>query len=89
MPADDLAHLRCQNSSCPRQGQRGGGDLSICGHFGKAHQRLLYCTPCRPRSSELKGIPLFNRKLSHDKVLAILEHPAEGCGVRHDWPCWV
>lgn len=29
-----------------------------------------------------KCTPLFNSKLPHDKVLLILEHLAEGCGVR-------
>jgi hypothetical protein len=27
-------------------------------------------------------MPLFNSKLPHDKALAVLEHLADGCGVR-------
>ena len=86
-----------QDDSCPRTtspasaartptaratAERGGGNLSVCDHFGKANHRLLYCNACKARFSEFKGTPLFNSKLPHDKVLAVLEHLAEGCGVR-------
>jgi LacI family transcriptional regulator len=82
MPTDDLARFCCQNSDCPKYGQRDTGNLSVCGHFAKANHRLLYCNACQARFSEFKGTPLFNSKLPHDKVLAILQHLAEGCGVR-------
>jgi transposase-like protein len=82
MPTDDIATFCCQNHDCPRYGQRGAGNLSVCGLFGKSHHRLLYCNACKARFSEFKGTPLFNSKLPHDKVLAVLEHLAEGCGVR-------
>jgi len=82
MPTDDLARFCCQNTDCPQHGQRGRGNLSVCSHFGKGRHRLLYCKACKARFSEFKGTPLFNSKLPHDKVLAILEHLAEGCGVR-------
>ena len=78
----DLTGHCCQNSKCPYHGQRGVGNLSVCGHFGKARHRLLYCNACKARFSEFKGTPFFNSKLPHDKVLAVLEHLAEGCGVR-------
>ena len=79
---DDLTGYCCQNPKCPSHGQRGVGNLSVCGHFGKARHRLLYCKVCKGRFSEFKGTPFFNSKLPHDKVLAVLEHLAEGCGVR-------
>ena len=82
MPTDDLAHFSCQNRDCPEYGRRGAGNLSVCDHFGKQHHRLLYCNACKARFSEFKGTPLFNTKLPHEKALAILEHLAEGCGVR-------
>jgi LacI family transcriptional regulator len=82
MPTDDLARFCCQNPDCPRYGERGAGNLSVCDHFGKARHRLLYCSACKARFSEFKGTPLFNAKLPHDKVLAILQHLADGCGVR-------
>jgi transposase-like protein len=82
MPTEDLSQFCCQKRECPRYGQRGAGNLSVCDHFGKGHYRLLYCNACKARFSEFKGTPLFNSKLPHDKVLAILEHLADGCGVR-------
>lgn len=82
MPTDDLAHFSCQNPDCPEYGRRGAGNLSVCDYFGTQHHRLLYCTACKARFSEFKGTPLFNTKLPHEKALAILEHLAEGCGVR-------
>jgi transposase-like protein len=82
MPTDDLDRFCCQNPDCTHYGRRGAGNLSVCGHFAKAHHRLLYCNACKARFSEFKGTPLFNSKLPHDKVTAILQHLADGCGVR-------
>jgi transposase-like protein len=82
MLSDDLAPFCCQNSDCELYGRRGQDNLLVIDHFGKARHRLLYCTVCKARFSEFKGTPLFNSKLPHDKVLAILQHLAEGCGVR-------
>jgi transposase-like protein len=79
---DDLDRFGCQDPDCPQHGRRGAGNRSVCGHYGKAHHRLLYCSACKARFSEFKGTPLFNSKLPHDKVLAILQHLADGCGVR-------
>ena len=82
MPADDLSRFCCQNPDCPQYGERGAGNLSVCDRLAKANHRLLYCNVCKARFSEFKGTPLFNSKLPHEKALAILEHLAEGCGVR-------
>jgi LacI family transcriptional regulator len=82
MPPDDLSRFCCQNPDCPHHGRRDAGNLSVCGHFGTAHHRLLYCKTCRARFSEFKGTPLFNAKLPHDTVRAILQHLADGCGIR-------
>ena len=82
MPTDDLTRFCCQNPDCDTYGRRGGDNLLGIDHFGKARHRLLYCRACKARFSEFKGTPFFNSKLPHDKVLAVLEHLAEGCGVR-------
>jgi len=64
-------------------GRRGAGNLTVCGHFGKRQPiRLLYCRSCRARFSERKGTALFNSRLPPDKALSVLEHIAEGCGIR-------
>ena len=80
---DDLSRFCCQNSRCPDFGRRGAGNLTVTGRLGKSRQyRLLYCRTCRARFSERKGTPLYRAHLPEDKVLSILEHIHEGCGVR-------
>jgi hypothetical protein len=51
MRTDDLDRFCGQNADCPRHGQRAAGNLSICGHFGKPHHRLLYCNGCGVRQT--------------------------------------
>ena len=82
MPTDDLTRSCCQNPACDLYGRRGEDNILVIDHFGKARHRLLYCRVCKARFSEFKGTPFFKSKLSHDRVLAVLEHLADGCGVR-------
>jgi transposase-like protein len=50
--------------------------------YGPQQRRLLRCRTCKARFSERKGTPLFGAQLPEDKVVAVLEHIAEGVGVR-------
>lgn len=78
-----LDQLCCQNSRCVVYGQRGQGNLSACGWIDKKKTiRQIYCSACKARFSERKGTPLYNAKLPTDKVIALLDHIREGCGVR-------
>lgn len=80
---DDLTRFCCLNSDCPDHGKRGGKNLSVCDRYGARKQwRMLRCRTCKARFSERKGTPLFGSDLPKETVLAILEHIAEGCGVR-------
>jgi LacI family transcriptional regulator len=80
---DDLSNFCCQNESCPNHGQRGPGNLTVCGYYGKdKDRRLLYCRTCKARFSERKGTCLFNSRIPDEKVESILNHIQEGCGVR-------
>lgn len=80
---DDLSRFCCQNPQCPDHGKRDAGNLTVCGRYGKEKRtRLLYCRTCKARFSERKGTPLFRSRLSLEKQLSVLEHIAEGCGVR-------
>jgi transposase-like protein len=80
---DDLSRFCCLNPDCPDVGRRNAGQLSVCMRYGRDHShRLLYCATCRARFSERKGTPLFGARLPHDKLLAVLAHLADGCGVR-------
>lgn len=82
MPTDDFNRFCCRNPECDSYGRRGEDNILVIDHFGKTRHRLLYCRICKARFSEFKGTPFFNSRLPHDKVLAVLEHLAEGCGVR-------
>ena len=81
---DDLSRFCCLNSDCPDHGIRGGENLSVSGHYGRATPpiRFLRCRSCGVRFSERKGTPLFRSHLAREKAVAVLEHGAEGCGVR-------
>ena len=78
-----LAKFCCQNKDCPDYGKRGLENLTVCGWYGKNRQfRLLYCRTCKQRFSERKGTALFGARLDNEKLLSVLDHLSEGCGVR-------
>ena len=80
---DDLSRFCCLNSKCPDYGKRGVGNLTVCDHYGRNHQRrLLYCRTCKARFSERRGTPFFHTHLPDEQVVWVLEHIVEGCGVR-------
>ena len=79
---DDLTPFCCLNPNCPDYGQRGHGNLTVCMRYGPQQRRLLRCRTCKARFSERKGTPLFGAQLPQDKVVAVLQHIAEGVGVR-------
>ncbi len=80
---DDLSRFCCQNPPCADYGKRGAGNLTAGMRFGKEKRlRLLYCRTCHARFSERKGTPLFEARLPEATVYAVLDHIAEGCGIR-------
>ena len=80
---EDLSRFGCPSERCPDHGQRGAGNLTVCGRYGKQkHHRLLYCRTCRARFAERKGAPLFGSKPPQDKAVSLCQHLAERCGVR-------
>lgn len=80
---DDLSRFCCLNSRCPDHGKRGDGNLGVTSRYGpdKA-RRMLRCRTCKAHFSERKGTPLFDSRLPPGKAESVLEHVAEGCGVR-------
>ena len=49
----DLSGFCCLDTNCALYGQRGAGNLTVRGRFGKQnHIRLLYCRACKYRFSE-------------------------------------
>ncbi len=80
---DDLSGFCCLNSDCPDRGRRGAGNLTVTSRYGpEKSRRMLRCRTCKARFSERKGTPLFDARLPQEKVESVLEHVAEGCGVR-------
>jgi transposase-like protein len=79
---DDLSAFCCLNPDCPLYGQRGQGNLTVSMRYGARQRRLLRCRTCKKRFSERKGTPLFDTRLPEDKALSVLQHIAEGVGVR-------
>jgi transposase-like protein len=83
MRMDNLSRFCCQNKGCPGYGQRNLGNLTVCARYGKnKRRRLLYCRTCKARFSERKGTALFHAPLDEEKIVSVLEHIQEGCGVR-------
>jgi len=80
---DDLSRFCCLNSDRPEYGKRGSGNLTVPHRSGPdKSKRILRCRTCKARFSERKGTPLFDARLPPAKVESVLEHVAEGCGVR-------
>jgi transposase-like protein len=81
-PDDDLSPFCCLNPDCPDYAKRGAGNLTVPMRYGPQRRRLLRCKTCKARFSERKGTPLFDSRLPPERALAVLEHLAEGCGIR-------
>ncbi len=80
---DDLSRFCCLNSACPDHGKRGARNLTVTSRYGpEKAQRMLRCRTCKVRFSERKGTPLFDSRLPSERAGSVLEHIAEGCGVR-------
>ena len=80
---DALSRFCCRRPACPLYGRRGRGNLTVCARHGTGQQhRLLYCRTREYRFSQRKSTPLFDSRLPHDTLLAVLKHLADGCGVR-------
>ena len=80
---DDLTHYCCLNPACKDHGRRGGDNLAVAYRNGAQKQsRVLVCRTCKVRFSESKGTPFYRSHLPRAKVISLLEHLDEGCGVR-------
>ena len=80
---DDLVSFYCLNSDCLDHGKRAAGNLTVTSRYGPGKsRRMLRCRTCKARFSERRGTPLFDSRLPPGKAGSVLEHVAEGCGVR-------
>jgi transposase-like protein len=73
----------CHNSACPDCGKRGHGNVYFRGWSGRDKRiRMVYCRTCKKASSERKGTAFERSQLPADKVVSVLDHIREGCGIR-------
>jgi transposase-like protein len=80
---DDLSRFCCLNPDCPEYGKRGAGNLTVTSRYGaQKERRMLRCRACKDRFSERKGTPCFDSRLPPETFRSVLDHIAEGCGVR-------
>src|SRR3954463_12970906 len=78
-----IEHFFCHNPACPDHGRRGHGNVYFRGWSGRAKQiRMVYCRTCKRSSSERKGTAFERSQLPPEKVVPVLDHVREGCGVR-------
>src|SRR4029078_4519675 len=80
---DDLSRSCCLNSDCPEHGKRGAGNLTVTHRYGPEKARsMLRCRACKARFSGRKGTPLFGSHLPEKTAVAVMNHLAEGVGIR-------
>ena len=73
----------CHNSACSDHGKRGHGNVYFRGWSGRDQRiRLVYCRTCKKSYSERKGTAFERSQLAPDKVVSVLDHIREGCGIR-------
>lgn len=73
----------CRNSECINYGKRGFGNMKFQGEGGKSKKiRMIFCRTCKKYHSERTGTVLEQSRLSKEKIISLLKHIAEGCGVR-------
>jgi hypothetical protein len=78
-----IEHCFCHNSGCIDHGKRGHGNVYFRGWSGRDKQiRMVYCRTCKRSYSERKGTALERSQLPTDKVVSVLDHLREGCGIR-------
>lgn len=82
MPVD-VSGICCVNSPCPDAGKRGAGNVRFVRWTGLNRDiRFVRCRTCRAEFSERKGTAMFGARLPQKEIFSIVEHLAEGDGIR-------
>jgi hypothetical protein len=80
---DDLKTFFCWNTNCLQYGIRGGKNIYVRAWYGKYKDiRLLACRECKKKFSERRGTVFSDSRLPKEQVVSIMEHVAEGNGMR-------
>ena len=80
---DDLDRFGGLNPDGPDDGRRAHGNRrGACRYGPQKQRRLLAGRTCPPRFAERKGTPWFGARLPDDRLVQIVAHLQERCGVR-------
>jgi transposase-like protein len=80
---DDLKNFFCWNKKCCKYSVRGAKNIFVRAWYGKNKDiRLLCCRDCGKKFSERRGTIFSDSRLPKEKTLSVMEHIAEGVGVR-------
>jgi transposase-like protein len=80
---EDLKNFFCWNKKCLKYGIRGAENIFVRALYGKNKDiRLLKCRDCKGKFSERRGTIWFDSRLPKEKTISVMEHIAEGVGVR-------
>jgi len=81
---DDLHELRCPHPECSHFGKSKaeGGKFWLNHRAGKQNVAVYRCGHCRRYFSERRGTPLWRAHLAPADAAAVVEHLADGCGIR-------
>ena len=79
----ELERCFCPNQECKDYGLRNQGNIAVRGKYGKDKSRhLLYCRTCGKRFAATQSSALFGLHLPAETIREIIQHAAEGVGVR-------
>jgi transposase-like protein len=79
----DFSKFACPNPKCQWYGQTGQGNVRPHGWSSKERGiRLLRCRLCRKDFSERTGTAFFRTRMPEAKLISVVEHIAEGTGMR-------
>ena len=79
-PVADLSRFCCQNSACGDFGVRKTGRITV--HSRQARNPILRCRLCGKTFASTRGTVYFRSKKPKDEVDAIINHVADGNGIR-------
>jgi len=78
----EFSRAYCPNRNCRDYRKRGGGNITLCDHYGKRGRKLLRCKTCNYRFSERKGSIFFGLHTDEKTIGKTLRCLAEGKSIR-------
>lgn len=79
---EPVLDVACVNEKCSQYGVLGAGNVVLRRVYGTDSIRFVRCVTCEHEFSERNGTALFELRLPKAKMLEVVQHLAEGVGVR-------